>query len=208
MNAVIVYESDYGNMRAVADAVAEGLGGATVVPIHQAAGRVAAADLLVVGVPTRIHGLATERSRQMATAAAHENGGISVDADATETPDLRRWVYELRDRQGAHAATFDARMDKSPWFTGVASRGIARRMRRHGYDLVGSESFLVEDSEAPLEQGELERARWWGAQLADAVPSNGSDRRPSARIAAALLGYQRSNGGLRSSGRWARATAR
>lgn len=37
MNAVVVYESVYGNTRAVAEAVAEGLGGATVVAVHEAA---------------------------------------------------------------------------------------------------------------------------------------------------------------------------
>jgi hypothetical protein len=33
------------------------------------------------------------------------------------------------------------------------------------------ESFFVEDSEGPLAEGELERARSWGAKLADMVRS-------------------------------------
>jgi hypothetical protein len=69
------------------------------------------------------------------------------------------------------AATFDMRLDRSPWLTGVAARGIARRIRRHGLDVVATESFLVEDSEGPLVEGELDRARAWGEELArSAVP--------------------------------------
>jgi nucleoside-diphosphate-sugar epimerase len=50
--------------------------------------------------------------------------------------------------------------------TGMAARGVARRLRRRGYDVVATESFLVEDAEGPLEDGELERARAWGEELA------------------------------------------
>jgi flavodoxin len=39
MNAVVVYESVYGNTRAVAEAVSDGLGGADVLPSHEAADR-------------------------------------------------------------------------------------------------------------------------------------------------------------------------
>jgi flavodoxin len=169
MNATVVYESVYGNTRAVAEAVAEGLGGAAVVSVHRAAEHVAKAELLVVGGPTHMHGLSTTRSRQMAVAAAHEDGGVAVDPAATEEPGLRQWLGALPDAQGAQAATFDTRLDKSPWLTGVASRGIAKRLRRHGYEVLSRESFLVEDSEGPLEEGELDRAREWGAQLAASV---------------------------------------
>jgi len=76
------------------------------------------------------------------------------------------WLRDLPTSEGAHAATFDTRLDKSPWLTGVASRGIAKRLRGRGYDVVGTESFLVEDSEGPLEEGELDRARARGRELA------------------------------------------
>jgi hypothetical protein len=66
---------------------------------------------------------------------------------------------------GTAAAAFDTRADKSPWLTGAASRGIAKRLRRRGYEVLSTESFLVEDSEGPLVEGELERARAWGADL-------------------------------------------
>jgi flavodoxin len=169
MNVIVVYESIYGNTRAIAEAVAEGLGGAELCPLPEAAGRAANAELLVVGGPTHMHGLATKRSRQMAAEAIHEDGGAHVEPGATDEPGLRDWLRDLPQSDGALAATFDTRLDKSPWLTGVASRGVAKRLRRHGYQVLGTESFLVADSEGPLEDGELERARAWGMELANAL---------------------------------------
>jgi selenocysteine lyase/cysteine desulfurase len=55
---------------------------------------------------------------------------------------------------------------------GQAARGIARRLRRLGIDVIATESFLVEDMEGPLEAGELERARAWGAELGRSLPAS------------------------------------
>jgi hypothetical protein len=96
----------------------------------------------------------------------------TMEPGATDGPGLRGWLGELPKADGARAATFDTRLDRSAALTGSASRGIARRLRRHGYEIVARESFLVEDSEGPLEDGELDRARAWGAQLAKAERSN------------------------------------
>lgn len=166
MDAMVVYESMYGNTRAIGEAIAEGMGGAPVLAVHEAAGRELAVDLLVVGGPTHMHGLATTRSRQLAVEAGHEDGGGHVEPGATAEPGLRAWLRELPPGTAHHAATFDTRLDRSPWLTGVASRGIARRLRHRGIDVIATESFLVEDAEGPLEDGELERARAWGADLA------------------------------------------
>jgi hypothetical protein len=170
MTATVVYESVYGNTRAVAEAIAEGLGDARVLPVHEAADGAHGADLLVVGGPTHMHGLATIRSRQMGADAVKEDGGADVEPGATEEPGLRAWLRDLREGEGQKAAAFDTRLDRSPWLTGVASRGIAKRLRHLGYDVVESESFLVEDSEGPLADGELDRARDWGRKLASRLP--------------------------------------
>lgn len=167
MKAIVVYESVYGNTRAVAEAIAEGLGGAEVAAVPKA-DPIPIADLLVVGGPTHMHGMASSRSRHVAASAAQEDG-THVEPEASEEPGLRTWLRDLPDAQGARAASFDTRLDKSPWLTGVASRGIARRLHHRGYEIVGSESFLVQDSEGPLEEGELDRARAWGAELAGSL---------------------------------------
>jgi len=174
MRALVVYESVYGNTHAVADAIAEGLGDAEVLSVHEAAGRSGEAELLVVGGPTHMHGLATSRSREMAAAGAEEDGGMAIDPAATKEPGLRGYPHDLPDRQGARAAAFDTRLDRSRWLSGVASRGIAKRLSRRGYDVLASESFLVDASEGPLAEGELDRAREWGAELAGTVTSGGA----------------------------------
>lgn len=168
MNAVVVYESMYGNTRALAEAVAEGLGGAIVTAVHDADGKLDGAELLIAGGPTHMHGLATSLSRRMAAEAAKEDGGAAVEPVATLEPGLRRWLHDLPEGE-ILAAAFDTRLDKSAALTGSAARGIARRMRHHGYRVIDTESFLVEDAEGPLEDGELDRARAWGAKLAELI---------------------------------------
>ena len=175
MSATVVYESVYGNTRAIAEAIAEGLGDAEVVAVHEAPYLMLDTDLLVVGGPTHMHGLSTTRSREMAVEAAHEDGSGHAEVGAAEEPGLRAWLRDMSGRQGANAAAFDTRADKSPWLTGAASRGIAKRLRHRGYEVVSRQSFLVEESEGPLASGELDRAREWGQKLASLVPTDALD---------------------------------
>jgi hypothetical protein len=175
MRAVVVYESMYGNTHAVADAIAEGLGGDVEVrPAHDAGGVPRGVDFLVVGGPTHMHGLSTALSRKMAVSAAKEDGG-KVEPGATKDPGLRGWLRGL-DGAGLRAAAFDTRGDAraSVTLTGSAARGIGRRLRHRGCDVIDSQSFLVADAEGPLEAGELERAREWGAALATTLASSAS----------------------------------
>jgi hypothetical protein len=166
MRAIVVYESIYGNSRMIAAAIAEGLGDAPVIAVHEAAERALDVDLLVVGGPTHMHGMTTARSRQVAVEGVKD---AQVEPGATKEPGLRGWLRDLPRNEGGLAAAFDTRIDRSPMLTGVAARGIARRLRRHGYKVESIESFFVTDTEGPLAEGELARARAWGAQLARAL---------------------------------------
>lgn len=172
MNAIVVYESVYGNTRVIAEAIADGLGANVVLPVHEARGHEGTADLLVVGGPTHVHGLATKRSRHVAAATAKANGRSHLEPDSTEEPGLRTWLRDLSPAAAHRAATFDTRLDESPWLSGMAARGIARRLRRLGINVIATESFLVEDAEGPLKAGEHERARAWGAELARSLPAS------------------------------------
>ena len=169
MHVLVVYESMYGNTHAIADAVAEGArergADATVQHVSAAPTTPQGADLLVVGGPTHMHGLTSDLSRRLAADAAKEDGH-PLDPAATQGPGLRAWLRELGDASVARAAAFDTRGDKAAALTGSAARGIARRLRRRGCEIISRESFLVDDAEGPLADGELERARAWGAQLA------------------------------------------
>ena len=173
--AVVIYESIYGNTRAVAEAIAAGLADhmeVTVAPVGGAgagAGALQGARLLVVGGPTHMHGLSTAMTRRMAAQAAEEDGHAPVEPEAARDPGLREWLRDL-DGAGYAAAAFDTRIDRSAVLTGTAARGIAKRLHRRGCTSAAkAESFFVDDGEGPLADGELERARAWGASLGSAT---------------------------------------
>jgi Flavodoxin domain len=169
MRAVVVFESMYGATHAVAEAIAGGLaplGDVEVVAVADAAeAGIADADLLVVGGPTHMHGLASARSRELAVSAAAKKPELHVEPTAAADPGLREWLATC-DGRGRRAAAFDTRLDKPAFLTGAASHGIARRLRHHGYSLVAEpESFRV-TNEGALVEGEAARARAFGAELA------------------------------------------
>jgi hypothetical protein len=175
MTTLVVYESMYGNTRAIAEAIAEALTAAG----HDARAVAVAdapdapdADLLIVGGPTHMHGLTTSMSRRMAVKAAEEDEH-HIEPGAGDERGLRQWLKDLPQREGAQAAAFDTRGDAKAALTGSAARGVSRRLRRRGYVVVGAESYLVEDAEGPLEEGELDRARAWAAGIAGRVPAAG-----------------------------------
>ncbi|MFE1318678.1 flavodoxin family protein [Kitasatospora phosalacinea] len=163
MRAVIVYESSYGNTGQVAAAIADGVRRADpdaevrCLPAGEAGpDAVEDADLLVVGGPTHMRGMTTGLSRTLATkAGAPEHG-----------PGLRSWFHSLPDGGGGtRAAAFDTRADSK--HAGAAADGIAARLTRHHYDLTTDPvGFLIEGTEGPLREGELLRAKEWGATLA------------------------------------------
>ena len=168
MRALVVYESVYRNTRAIAEGL-EPLGAVEAKSIYETADSDPdQVDLLVVGGPTHMHGLTSSLSRRLAIQAGEEDG-VEIERGARDQRGLRQWLAE-RSGGGRKAASFDTRLDRSRTLTGVAARGIARRLHGCGYELLTKpESFLVEDAEGPLAAGELERARGWGAKLAAAA---------------------------------------
>jgi hypothetical protein len=175
VRALVVYESMYGNTHVVADRIAAGLVPSfevSVVPVGLVTDDVlATTDLLVVGGPTHVHTMSSTRSRQAAVEAAVKDESLEMDPDA-EGPGLRDWFDGLpKERRTARplAAAFDTRIDANPHLTGRASKGIAKRLRRHGWHLaVGPESFLV-DKHSHLVEGEAERAEGWAQVVATAA---------------------------------------
>jgi hypothetical protein len=175
MKVTIVYESMFGNTHEVAQAIGDGVREAhpdaeiQCVPVAEASAEVGSTDLLVVGGPTHIRGMASGFSRKLGIsgeekAEAKGEPTHELEPDA-EGPGLREWFDDLqRIGGGRKAAAFDTRLESR--MAGGAAHGIARRLRRHGYDLVSDpEGFVVDDSYGPLRAGEIERAKQWGAQL-------------------------------------------
>ena len=172
MRALVVYESMYGNTHAIAINIAAGLGAryeVTLVPVARATRElVAAADLIVVGGPTHMHGMSSAASRRKAfETASKQGGGLTLDPDA-DSAGLHGWLDGLSTGH-ALAAAFDTRLRGVPALTGRASQGIGRLLKRHGYRLVvPPESFLVTTGNTLLD-GEATRARSWGAVIGTAA---------------------------------------
>ena len=180
MRALIVYESMFGNTHVIADRIAHGLRPGfevTVVPVAGATAQaVAAADLIVCGGPTHVHGMSSATSRKSAVATIDKpRYPLTLDPDA-QGPGLRDLFDHLDRNQHAAAAAFDTRIDAPAPLTGRACRGIARRLRDHGFRLVVQpESFLV-DKQTRLLEGEADRAVAWGRSLAAALAGAGAGR--------------------------------
>lgn len=166
MRALVVYESMFGSTRIIAEAIAIGLStqwvdvgasevGTTRLPLD------ADIDLLVVGAPTHAFSLSRPETR---SAAAEQATGPLISAGLG----LREWLDQLpRDRDLAVAA-FDTHADKK--VPGSASRAAHRRLRRRGYHaILPAECFYVAGMQGPLVDGEIDRARHWGAELALAL---------------------------------------
>ena len=178
MRALIIYESMYGNTHAIAEAIARGLqpgNDVTVVPVAGATPELlAAADLVVTGGPTHVHGMSRPATRKSAVnEAGKHDGQPALDADA-EGPGLRDWFGSLG-RVSVSAAAFDTRLSGPAAFTGRAAKGVARLLERHGLTLIAEpESFLV-TKDNQLVPGEEDRAQEWGGLLATkAVLASGS----------------------------------
>lgn len=189
MRSVVVYESRHGNTRQIAEAIAEGLGGVPALEVHEAGDRVRDAELVVIGGQTQLHALAAQGG---------ERGSPTVRGTSPELPDpgapgLREWLRDLPRAQGVYAAAFDTRLDKPRWLTGDAAHSIARRLASNGYEVLGAQSFLVENTEGPLRDGECERARAFGERLALSLSAP-----PAASRRAARRGRSRRRQGLHS----------
>jgi len=162
MRAVVAYESWFGNTGALAEAVADELGAeydVTLVSVDGPPPSLDGVDLVVVGAPTHVHGLSSTYSRRSALQQKGE--------DREPGGGARGWLAELPPGEGRRAAAFDTRIDKPVVLVGSAGRTLARRLSRKGFALVApAESFFVRDSEGPLADGELDRARAWARMVA------------------------------------------
>jgi hypothetical protein len=171
MRAVIVYESLFGNTRRIAEAIAEGIRGqqpgadVTCVPVTSGpAAALGRADLLIVGGPTHMRGLSSGRTRKLGVEGEQKKApGVHVEP-GSDGRGLRDWFRRLDRAAGpASAAAFDTRVGAP--MAGGAAPGIARRLRRHGYRVLGEEGYVVADTHGPLREGEITRAREWGAGM-------------------------------------------
>jgi flavodoxin len=145
MNALILYDSTYGNTESIATAIAEALAERGTVGLMRVSKAQATdlegTDLLLLGCPTQ---------RRRPTDA--------IRAFLGTLP--RSTLNRIR------VAAFDTRYRKPRLITGSAATAIAKGLRKAGASLlVPAESFFVMGREGPLEEGELERAAEWAREL-------------------------------------------
>ena len=168
MRALVVYESMYGNTKRIAEAIADGIG--RTMPAEAIEVSVAPlaietdVDLLVVGGPTHVHGMTTPFTRSQAEKQATTplvSPGIG----------MREWLEQARPTgTDTPAVSFDTRIKGAALLTGSAASGYAKRLRSAGFRVMApAESFFIA-TKAPqddaLLEGELERARAWGQEIA------------------------------------------
>ena len=164
MKAIVVYESHWGNTAAVARAIAEGIGpeAAALSTAEASSAALAGANLIVAGAPLLGFSLPNE---------AMLKGIAANQAKAPTPPDLshpamRTWLEGL-DKGSGRAAAFETRIWWSP---GSAAKAILRLLEGAGYRaLAKPQKFIVQGKYGPLRDGELERAKQWGTELARAM---------------------------------------
>lgn len=148
MNALVIYDSLYGNTEQIARAVGavlETYGPTRVEPASSVTTIPPGTDLLVVGGPTHGHSI---------------NEGIKSFLDRVEPSTFANIAV----------TAFDTRADLPMLLSGSAAKGIGKQLRRNGSTLVVEPgSFLVDGREGPLKDGELERAASWAQQIINAV---------------------------------------
>lgn len=125
-------------------------------------------ELVAIGAPTHAHTLPRASSREDAAKwASDPEQHLVLDPEASG-PGVREWIDSLSAAPVAWAA-FGTRVDIPRIFAGDASAGIERRLRRlDSRPVSDSECFLVTTKNA-LVDGELDRARAWGASLGEAA---------------------------------------
>ena len=163
MQAIVVFESHWGNTEAVARAIAEGIGpGARVLTTDEATPAiVGAADLVVAGAPVMAFSLPRAGVEKQLVADTK----APRPADVTH-PLLRAWLDTVPAGRGWFAA-FETRI----WWTPRGATGeIESKLTRAGYRrLARGERFVVGGAYGPLKDGELQRAKAWGAVLGEAA---------------------------------------
>jgi flavorubredoxin len=162
--ALVVYESFWGNTAAIAGAIAEGIGGARLLTTDEATAElVASADLVVAGAPVLGFRLPTEGMR---SSLPRSEARAPHPPDVSH-PSMHAWLEGLPRGHGL-AAAFETRISWSP---GGSIKAIEKGLAAAGFTVAApGGKFVVKGRYGPLRDGELERARRWGEELAGRVP--------------------------------------
>ena len=156
MEALLIYDSVYGNTERVAQAIGNVLSAQTKVRVLRVSdfkpADLANLNLLIIGSPTQ---------------------------QFRASPAIKKFISGIRkgELNGVQVTAFDTRlgMDDMPSrilppfvkIFGYAAKPITNALVSKGGKLIASpEGFFVKGMEGPLKDGELERAECWAGQIA------------------------------------------
>lgn len=155
MKAMVVYDSVHGNTEQVAQRVARALGPPEEVEVRRvtavAPDQLAGLDVLVVGAPTHAFQPSPDAKKFLKRIPAGGLEGVKVAAFDTRiaTEDVDSAILSFMVR-----------------LFGYAAKPMADRLRKKGGELaLPPEGFIVEGTEGPLREGELDRAAAWVKQI-------------------------------------------
>ncbi len=147
MNALIIYDSKFGNTEKIAEAIAEKLSSygqaKTVLAGKADPQELGNTDILIIGSPTQAW---------------------------RPTEPVQSFIKNIPEEtlNGMHVAGFDTRFKKTRLLTGSAARIITKRLEKKGADIIiPPESFFVSGMEGPLIEGEEKRASEWAKTIAE-----------------------------------------
>ena len=171
--ALVVYESVFGDARAIAHAVTEGLSTSVRTDVVAASEAPAEIDadvrLLVVGGPNHALGMPRPSTRE---GAVKQYDAVIPDTGTG----LHEWLETVRlPHDGIAGVAFDTRGSGHPMLSKMdhAARTEEKLLHRAGAKVVArAEHFFVVDTKGPLVEGEEDRARQWGRSLAGLLVSS------------------------------------
>ena len=158
MRALVVYDSVFGNTERVAQAMGEALEPLGDVDRCRVTAvepeELTAVDLLIVGSPTRGFRPTSAAKNLLRRIPARGLDGVRVAAF-----DTRFGIEEMN----SAILSFLVRL------FGYAAEPLANTLEKKGGELViDPEGFIVEGTEGPLRDGELERAADWAKRIVEA----------------------------------------
>jgi flavodoxin len=145
MKALVIYDSNFGNTKRIAEVISNGLGkDSKVMPVSDfSKKKLEGTKLLVVGSPVNAW-RPTEKIKKFI--AGFSKGQL----------------------EGIKAAAFDTRMKSI--LSGSASSKISRKLQKAGAEIIADpQAFIVVGSKGPLSEGEIEKAAKWAASIKKAL---------------------------------------
>mgnify|MGYP000038166850 CR=1 FL=1 len=139
MKTLIIYDSNFGNTKTIAGAVAESLHGKSISVNEISIDLLKNVELLIVGSPINAW-RATEKIRKFLDRIPQ--GGL----------------------QGIKAAAFDTRV--KIFISGNAAKKISKALSKKSATIISEpKGFYVSGNEGPLLDGEIANAKNWGSEI-------------------------------------------